>query len=334
MPVAPAAASPALPDAARVRQAVEAGLGRYYAERRSRVGPFVDRCFCLRGTARIHRAALGWDLARAPANLVLTGPQAGLKAAAATARALGAARVGKALGSRDLLLKTAVAREIEWLIQTELLELPCDQGTRVATHDALGAAILDDPDIAGPFTVLLAAVGQRAAGEPGFAQRLTRALETYAGSRAAAAEIVTGLLTLSAGVLTLNKLTPGAVTLGPALAGAVAQQAAISAFPLGAGLGSLWYGAFPAAPSVALVSGLTGGLVLGAATVAAFAGLVTDPVQRRLGLHQRRLLRLVDALERQTADPSAPAYAVHDHYVARVLDLFDWLACAHRLVHG
>jgi len=88
------------------------------------------------------------------------------------------------------------------------------------------------------------------------------------------------------------------------------------------------------APSVALVSGLTGGLLLGAAAVAAFAGLVTDPVQRRLGLHQRRLLRLVDALERQTADPSAPAYAVHDHYAARVLDLFDWLACAHRLVHG
>ncbi|MBV8839808.1 MAG: hypothetical protein JO000_25010, partial [Alphaproteobacteria bacterium] len=132
----------------------------------------------------------------------------------------------------------------------------------------------------------------------------------------------------------LNKLTPGAVALGPALAGVVAQQSAISTFPLGAGLGSLWYGAFPAAPSMALVSGLTGGLVLGASVVAAFAGLVTDPVQRRLGLHRRRLLRLVDALERQTMDPSAPAYAVHDHYAARVLDLFDWLACAHRLIHG
>jgi len=330
-PAAPA--SPVLPDAARARQAVEAGLGRYYAERRSRVGPFVDRHFCLRGTARIHRAALGWDIARAPANLVLAGPQAGLKAAAAAARALGSVRVGKALGSRDLLLKTAVAREVEWLIQTELLELPCDQGTRVATHDALGAAILDDPSIRAPLAALVAALGQRA-GEPGFVQRLTQALETYAGSRAAAAEIATGLLTLSAGVLTLNKLTPGAVTLGPALAGAMAQQSAVSAFPLGAGLGSLWYGAFPAAPSIALVSGLTGGLLLGAATVAAFAGLVTDPVQRRLGLHQRRLTRLIDALERQMADPAAPAYAVYDHYAARVLDLFDWLGCAHRLVHG
>ena len=332
--VIPVSASPARPDAAAVRRAVTAGLGRYYAERRSRVGPFVNRHFCLKGTARIHRAALGWDVARAPANLVLAGPQAGLKAAAAAARALGAMRVGAALGSRDLLLKTAVAREVEWLIRTELLELPWVQGARVATRDALGAAILDDPAIAGPLSVLLAGVGERALSEPGFAERLARALETYAGSRAAAAEIATGLLTLSAGALALNKLTPGAVALGPALASVVAQQSAIAAFPLGAGLGGLWYGAFPAAPSMALVWGLTGGLVLGAAAVAAFAGLVTDPVQRRLHLHQRRLTRLVDALERQTADPSAPAYAVHDHYAARVLDLFDWLACAYRLIHG
>ena len=328
----PATAPPLLPDAARVRRAVGAGLHRYYAERRSRIGPFVDRHFCLSGTARIHRAALGWDIARAPANLVLAGPHAGLKAAGAAARALGAARVGKALGERDLILKTAVSREIEWLIQTELLELPYRQGARVATRDALGAAILDDPDLAAPLAELLDAVGRRAE-DPDFARRLTQSLEAYAGTRAAAAEIATGLLTLSAGVLTLNKLTPGAVTLGPALAGALAQQAAVSAFPLGAGLGSLWYGAFPAAPSIALVTGLTGGLMLGAATFAAFAGVVTDPLQRRLGLHQRRLRRLIDALERQTTDPSAPAYAVHDHYVARLLDLFDWLGCAYRVVH-
>jgi hypothetical protein len=331
--IASAPPSPDLPDAAAVRRAVAAGLRRYYAERRARVEPFVDRYFSLRGTARLHRAALGWDIARAPANLVLAGPQIGLKAAAAAARALGAARLGAALGARDLLLETAVAREVEWLIRTELLELPWVQGTRVATRDALGAAILEDPHLAGPLARLLAGLGERA-GEPDVAERLARALETYGASRAAAAEIATGLLTLSTGALALNKLTPGAVTLGPALAGAVAQQSAISAFPLGAGLGSLWYGAFPAVPSAALVAGLTGGVLLGAATAAAFAGLVTDPVQRRLGLHQRRLQRLINALERQTADPSAPAFAVHDGYVARVLDLFDWLACAHRLVHG
>ena len=159
-------------------------------------------------------------------------------------------------------------------------------------------------------------------------------MTSYAATRAAAAEITTSLLTLGSGALALKQLTPGAVTLGPALAALMAQQSAIAAFPLGAGLGGMWYAMFPAAPSLVLVAGLTGGLMVGAACVAAFAGLVSDPVQRRLGLHERRLNRMLDALERQMLDPAAPAFAVHDHYVARLLDLFDLLGSAYRLAHG
>jgi hypothetical protein len=33
-------------------------------------------------------------------------------------------------------------------------------------------------------------------------------------------------------------------------------------------------------------------------------------------------------------DPGARAYVVHDHYVARLLDLFDLLGSAYRLAHG
>jgi hypothetical protein len=95
------------------------------------------------------------------------------------------------------------------------------------------------------------------------------------------------------------------------------------AFPLGGALGSLWYTLFPVAPAAVLVMGLTGGLLTATTAASAFAGVIADPVQRRLGLHERRLRRLVDTLERQMQDPAAPAFMVHDHYVARVLDLFD-----------
>jgi len=46
---------------------------------------------------------------------------------------------------------------------------------------------------------------------------------------------------------------------------------------------------------------------------------------------QRRLRRMIDALERQLLDPAAPGYAVHDRYVARLLDAFDLMAAAYRL---
>jgi hypothetical protein len=145
----------------------------------------------------------------------------------------------------------------------------------------------------------------------------------YTRTRAAATEITTALLSLSAGAIALRKLTPGAISLGPSLAAAIAQRAAVMSFPMGGALGSVWYSLFPVAPSAVLVGVLTGGLLAASTVASAFAGVVADPVQRKLGLHQRRLTRMLDALERQMFDPAAPGFVVHDHYVARLLDVFD-----------
>ena len=66
--------------------------------------------------------------------------------------------------------------------------------------------------------------------------------------------------------------------------------------------------------------------MLGVAAIAtAFAGIISDPLQRALGLHRRRLAALVDSLEgafRRTDDAGFVAY---DLYVARLLDLGDVL---------
>ena len=312
--------------------AVEAGTRRYFAERRNRVTPFVDAHFSLRGTLALHRAAVGWDIAKAPLNLTLAAPQIAMQLGAAAARKLGAGRAAQAM-NRSILLRTAVSRELEWLVQTELLELPCQQTGRNSERDALAATILDDPALGVALATALAELGRNGA-DPAFRARLEHAMAEYATSRAAAAEITTGLLTLSAGALAVNKLTPGAATLGPALAGLMAQQAAVSTFPLGGWLGGVWYGLFPVAPSALLTFGATGGLMLAATTFAAFAGVVSDPIQRAVGLHRMRLLRMLDALERQFFDPAAAGFAVHDHYVARLLDLFDMVGMALRLARG
>jgi hypothetical protein len=94
----------------------------------------------------------------------------------------------------------------------------------------------------------------------------------------------------------------------------------------------MWYAMFPAAASSALVAGATGGLMLGAAALSAFSGVVTDPVQRRLGIHRRRLERLVLALEQEWLDGNDGRFGVREHYVARLFDVIDLLATAWRLV--
>ncbi len=307
------------------RLAVADGARRYFAARRERIGPFVDRHFSLRGALRLHRAALGWDILKAPANLSLAGPQIALRLGSILARRAGAHRLARWL-RRSILFETAVARQVTWLIHTELLELPYRQRRRESDHDALAASILATPEVEAAFAELA-----RSSDDPGFALRLRHAVAEYAVSRAAAAEITTGLLSLGAGAVALNKLTPGAASLGPTLAAIMAQQAAVAAFPLGGWLGGVWYGLFPARASAGLVTSTTLGLMLAATTFAAFAGIVSDPIQRALGLHRARLLRMLAALERQFADPEAAGFTVRDHYVARLLDVFDLVGYAVRL---
>lgn len=311
--------------------AVADGVTRYFAERRERVGPFVDRHFSLAGALRLHRAALGWDILKAPLNLTLAAPQIGMRLVAIAAHRLRAPRLARVF-DRSLLLETAVAREVTWLIHTELLELPYRQAARASDRDALAESILATPQLEAAIAEALAEIGRQDE-DPAFRERLRQAMAEYTGSRAAAAEITTGLLSLGAGAMALNKLTPGAASLGPTLAGIMAQQAAVTSFPLGGWLGGMWYGVFPAAPSAAMIAATTGSLMLAATTFAAFAGIVADPIQRALGLHRHRLLRMLAALERQFRDAAAPGFAVHDHYVARLLDLFDIIGAAVRLTH-
>lgn len=305
-----------------VRSIVDDGIRRYFDAARGRVKPFVDRNFSLRGSLALHRAAVGWDIAKAPFNLSMAAPQVGLLAAAQVARKLGATRTAAQLGSTRLIVQTAVGRELAWRLHADLLQLPFRDDGRVTTRDALAEEILSDPRVAEAVVPALEALAAHG-NDPALRSRLEAAIGEYARTRAAATEVTTALLSLSAGALALKKLTPGMMSLGPSLAAALAQRAAVMSFPMGGALGSLWYGLFPVAPSAVLVAGLTGGLFAASTVASAFAGVVADPVQRRLGLHERRLRRMLDALERQMDDPTASGFIVHDHYVARLLDLFD-----------
>ena len=53
--------------------------------------------------------------------------------------------------------------------------------------------------------------------------------------------------------------------------------------------------------------------------------MVSDPVQKALGLHHRRLTALVDGLERAFTAGDARGFVAYDLYVARLMDLSDLL---------
>lgn len=309
---------------AAVETIVEEAILRFFAARRTKVPAFVDRHFSVRGSLELHRRAIGLDILRAPVNVALVIPKVITLLTAFGLRKAGAHVPADRLADLQLFLDTDVGKELIWLINTELLELPFAQAGRQSERDALAEEIIADPRLG----EVLGGVLQEARGRLGAEEvrrRLSQALDTYTGTRAAAADITNSLLMAGTGALALKKMTPGAISLGPAVAVALAQQSAVASFPLGATLGGTWYGFFPASPSAALVVGSTTGIMLVASCVAAFSGLLTDPIQRRLGLHQRRLLRFLDSTEALFLGQGGRRYEVRDHYVARLMDLYDTL---------
>jgi hypothetical protein len=304
--------------------AIVADAARIYFDGcRGRIDGFVERNFSIAGSARLHGRAVGWDLLKAPANVALSIPQIGLKLGAAAARRLGRPATAARLGRRNLFLDTAVARELRWRLMTDLLRLPATDGDRVSPTDALAEAILAQPRV----QAILAEAGAAAArsADPAFRARLEAALTEYTGTRAAAAEITTGLIALGTGAVAFQKATPGAIALGPAIAGSLAHGSAVAGFPLGATAGGLWYGVFPVQASPFLVAGATAGVLGVAAIATAFAGMISDPAQRALGLHHRRLAALIDGLEQAFTQGDARGFVAYDLYVARLMDLTDLL---------
>ena len=298
----------------------------YFASRRTRVDRFVEQHFTWPGTLHLHNAALGWDFLRAPINVMLSPVLVLTRIAAFLCRQIRLHGIANWLAGRRILLPTAVSHRVEVLIATDLLDLPLPQGSAARDPGALSRAVLAAPQ----FRELIRQRADAAEAQV-LGQRIADALGDYAGTRSAVAEMTTGLVTLAVGALVFQALTPGVISMAPGVAGALARTTAIAEFPMGQTIGGLWYGLFPPGASPLLVTASVVFLVMIGSVFAAFAGVLADPVQSRLGIHRRRLMRLIDTLEVELCGPGDRPFAVREHYYARLLDLWDVVGSAFRL---
>lgn len=261
------------------------------ALRDAEIRRFVRARFSPAGTLRLHRAALPWDLLRAPVNVSLSPLFLLVRLAARLAHLCRAPRLGDWLASRRLFLPSDLSRELE--------------------GDLRGFfAGLDRKDLA------------PAASE----QEIAAAIEGYSDTRNAVAEITTSLIVVAAGLLLFHRATPGVFSLAGPIAHLRAQAQAIEDFALGNWVGRMWYGAFPTQFSTAelVATGLV--LAIAASVVTTFAGLLADPVQLWTGIHRRRLARMLDRLDRKATPPALE----REHLLARAGDLGDIAAWAWR----
>ncbi len=312
---------------ALIHQAIDRAIVQYIESRRQKVPSFVKAHFSLAGALRIHKKALGSDLYKGPLNISWSVPYTILRASAAILKKIGEFKLPRIIEKLPPGFETNVQKEVKWLIYTELLELPFEQGERRSLKDALFETIVQQPEAARLLADQLAIIAQKAQ-HPGFRERLEQNLMEYATSRTAAADLAGTIITLSLGAAFFKQMTPGAMATGSAVATAIAHHVAVSNFVLGPAIGSIWYSLFPVSASFGLLVATTGAIMAAMALVTTFAGIVTDPVQARLGIHQRRLYKFLDCLEKEFRGEGDSKLALKAIYVARIFDILDVLKTA------
>ncbi len=268
---------------------VDRCLAAYVDRCRARIPAFVDRHFTLQAAWTAQQRSLWADLAVGPVNSIWAIPYLTLRKLVTGLDAIGVPLVARLFRRVPSNVRTGYQRHIEAAIASDLLEwdradmrgLPHGLVRDLARHPAIAYhPALHDPDAAAPLRAVF---------------------DGFALARAQVSDLAGAGVTLAASWLAFGTTSLSLASMADRFARGNARSRAASHFFLGKRAGLVFYGVFrPAANPVetALI------LVLLALVVAAGAiacAVVSDPLRRALGLHQRRLNTLVDNLERELA---------------------------------
>lgn len=275
----------------------EARLERYWNACEARVGAFVQQHYRWPGVYHLHRRALGLDLLKAPANVLLAVPALLVQVAGMTLRRLGGSGVGRLLLRVPLGFKTTVEQDLEAKLRQDLLDTPELKAQWPLGPEAGAAA--------------------------------SKLISRYAETRRAIADLTTALLIGFLGIVLFDRFTPGSLSAGQELAANVTHFSAVRDFFLGPQMGRWFYHFFP--PDTAVWAQILATVLVAAfaSIIAAFSGLLADPLQALSGLHQWRLRRWFRACRKLTSSADEDIYRPWDPYMARIVDVVDAIKGLH-----
>ena len=302
---------------AQVEKAIRSAVERYFDDCRARIPAFIDRHFHYPGAISTNRMALGWDMLRAPFNLLW----APVYALACVLKML----IPKSSGLRWLHrlanrvpagLTTRVQQHISHLILVELLnngqEKPLLERYLLEELEAVYQRYNCEPVNHKQFKELIGPL-------------VADTLSQYRVTRTASADISNSITCTVLGAFAFQKFTPGGIGLGVVLASMLAKTLAARDFILGETIGGWYYSVFPPEPSLATTAGVMLAVMAALAAFAALSGMIFDPIQAAVGLHRRRLHKLLDHLQRDITLHTQSSFRPKDQFVARILDTFDMI---------
>ena len=229
------------------------------------IDAFIRRHYRLPGALRLHRHAIGWDLLRAPANIALAPVLLFARLVSILAHVLRLRRVSRFAGR----IRPQFHSDVGAALEADLLSVLTHRGTHGRVPDT---------------------------------DTICRLVRDYVTVRSAVSEIGTAFAVLLVGLFVFHALTPGVISLAPVVTERAAHAREVAGFPLGQWLGGAWYGLFPGERRIWHIVAVGAGLAVALSLVSTFSGILVDPLQARLGIHQRRLGRLLRRIDRAADD--------------------------------
>jgi uncharacterized protein DUF6635 len=208
-----------------VERAITNGTVRYIFAREKKIEAFVKRHYTLRGALKIHSHALGWDLIRVPINIIWSVLNIVLALVAFIAKVIRLRRLHEFIQRIPPGLETDMDKEISWLLVTELLDLPHQDGSRRSDKDALMEEVMKDPDLRRLLDEELECL-VHLKDNPGFREELDRKLAEYGVTRTGAADLASNVVLLVSSKFALGQASFGALSAGSAVSASVAKTIA------------------------------------------------------------------------------------------------------------
>ena len=268
----------------------EACIEAYIAERRSRVDGFCEKYYGWKGALRIRADSIKEDLTVGFLNALWAVPFVTLQTAFRWLDKLGIDAPKRWFDHVPPQIKTASRKKTEWVLVTELLELPFQSGLLRSSKDSLSDALKVN-------------FGQHKnetdwksfcpTGPETWKQELTG----YSSESSSAADLATLAVTVFSAWLLFGNTSLGVIQMGSELADKLAHDEATSGFFLGDAIGSVFYNIFPQDPSIQQLC-ISVAIIIALISILSIVihGLI-DPVHTALGVHQRKLHRFLDAME-------------------------------------
>ncbi|WP_413288632.1 DUF6635 family protein [Bdellovibrio sp. HCB337] len=261
---------------------VDECIETYIRECRQKVDPFVANHFSLQEAVDVQKKSLAADLIFYPINALWSIPYVSTKKTVETLDKLGWAKLNPLLEILPTGFKTRPQKEIEKWIEEELLG-----GREPLLQSLKTKANLND--LLTPEELLLL--------EGQIQSEISKEVDKYTSSQGLISDLASSVATLVVGRYYFGDDSIGILGMGNHIARKMARDRAADNFFLGKGLGSAFYKVVPVEPSRTQIFWATLGVGLLLTIFSLGIAMISNPLRKKLGLHNKKLHLLLDGLE-------------------------------------